>query len=194
MPSEKLDAAAALFRGNYEPWPPSYGSEFWLRSLLHTFPRFKLKGFRFFFHLIPSDDQHLVCEPENIELSGNNLPYPTLPVLAQSFVDTCDRVSLDDLIDGMDLSEKWGDDNLDLSGTNDVDWARKKNSALEAKSRAGGTISERAFSRKEIWYESAKARSTRGGPYKYPPDEYATRFRLHASKGKDPRSRIRPNC
>ena len=199
VPSEKLDTAAALFRRSpydqtYEPWPPSYKSDFWDRSLLHTFPRFKLKGFRFFFYLIPSDDQHLVCEPKNIELSGNNLPYPTLPILAQSFVDTLDRLSLADLIDGMDLSEEWGQENLDLSGTNDIAWATKKNAVLEAKSRAGGSISERAVSRREIWNDSAKDRRTRGGPYKYPPDVYATRFRLLAIADEDVRSRTRPNC
>jgi hypothetical protein len=35
------------------------------------------------------------------------LPYPTLEIFAQSLPDTNDMVALTDLIDGMNLTEKW---------------------------------------------------------------------------------------
>ena len=56
-----------------------------------------------------------------MERSLNGLPYPQLEVFAPSLLDTLDSVDLEDLVDGMNLTEQWGIENLDLSGTNDVD-------------------------------------------------------------------------
>jgi len=39
---------------------------------------------------------------------------------AQSLIDTKNSVDLQDLIDGMNLSEEWGEENLDLEGTTDT--------------------------------------------------------------------------
>jgi hypothetical protein len=45
-------------------------------------------------------------------------------------LDTYNAVALADIIDGMDLSEEWGVEHLDLRGNNDVEWARQKNSRI----------------------------------------------------------------
>jgi histidinol dehydrogenase len=58
------------------------------------------------------------------------LPYPKLEIYAQSFLDTYNVMALTDLIDAMDLSEEWGAEHLDLSGTNHVEWARQKNKRI----------------------------------------------------------------
>jgi hypothetical protein len=50
------------------------------------------------------------------------LPYPTLPVYAQSLLDGKLGVDLDDLIDGMNLTIECGERNLDLEGTVDAGW------------------------------------------------------------------------
>lgn len=36
-------------------------------------------------------------------------------------------LQLCDVIDGTNVSEEWGENNLDLEGTNDVKWAKEKN-------------------------------------------------------------------
>jgi len=41
----------------------------------------------------------------------------------QSLLDMNDLVRLTDLVDGMDLSEEWGEVHRELVGTNDIAWA-----------------------------------------------------------------------
>ncbi|KAH8762767.1 hypothetical protein F5882DRAFT_431431 [Hyaloscypha sp. PMI_1271] len=106
-------------------------------TLLHTFPRFKVKDPNLWFELIPLEDCYLVCEPPNFERSNMGLPYPKLEIFAQSFLDTYNVMALTDLIDAMDPSEEWGAENLDLSGTNHVEWARTEmwNDIVRSKER-----------------------------------------------------------
>jgi hypothetical protein len=40
----------------------------------------------------------------------------------QRAIDTKDGVELEDLIDGMELSEDWGEENLNLDGITDTKW------------------------------------------------------------------------
>ncbi|KAF7549339.1 hypothetical protein G7046_g8379 [Stylonectria norvegica] len=104
-----------------EPW--SYPS----MSLLHTYPRFKGKGTNFYFILVPDQDVHIICKPPNITRSLRGLPYPKLSIFVQSCLDTGDRVQLCDVIDGANLPEVWGEENLELDGFNDVEWAQEIN-------------------------------------------------------------------
>lgn len=55
-----------------------------------------------------------------------DLPYPKLPIYAQSLPDTMNFVDLEDLIDGMNLTLDWGMENLDPDGIIDGDWDRRK--------------------------------------------------------------------
>ena len=85
------------------------------RSLYHTFPRFRLnhQGPLFDFQLVPSSDWRFECIPDNFEYSAQNeLPYPKLDLFAQSLLERQDLGDLQDLVDGMDLTEQWGEENL----------------------------------------------------------------------------------
>ena len=73
---------------------------------------------------MPARDCHIPCAPHYFERSRSGLPYPRLEVFAQSLIDTKSLCDLEDLIDGMDLTEKWGQDHLDLTGTNDASYAK----------------------------------------------------------------------
>lgn len=93
-------------------------------SFEHLYPRFKLVGVALFFLIIPSQYCHISCEPANFEFGQTGIPFPKLDVFAQSLLDTCNLIGLDDLIDGMNLSTAWGEEHLDLDGITDVDWAK----------------------------------------------------------------------
>ncbi|OAL53483.1 hypothetical protein IQ07DRAFT_678183 [Pyrenochaeta sp. DS3sAY3a] len=127
----KLGEASVLLdsAGTYETYPPRPPD---LGSLLHTFPRFKVVGKAMCFTLVPSDDAHIDCILPNIERSQMGLPYPTLEIFAQSLLDTNDMVALADLIDGMDLTEKWGLEHLKLDAENDLAWTLRKNEKIRA--------------------------------------------------------------
>jgi len=150
-----------------------------------------MRGIRDFFTLIPSRDAHLTCEPSNIERSQNGLPYPKLEVIAQAFLDSYDRMGLSDLVDAMDLSTDWGHEHLDLTGTTDTDWAEWKNSALEASGNYSG-VNSKPRKLRELWDDITKTKQTRAGAFKYPPDLFASRFRLHGDV--DPRLSSRLHC
>ncbi|KAI0116452.1 hypothetical protein GGR51DRAFT_317951 [Nemania sp. FL0031] len=129
VPTHLVDKAAEIlksepFSDDYllvEPW------QFPSSSLLHTYNRFKGRGTDFYFILVPANDVHIICEPSNITRSLRGLPYPKLDVFIQSCLDTGDKLQLCDVIDGTDLPEQWGEDNLDLDGFNDVEWAKDMN-------------------------------------------------------------------
>lgn len=196
VPTEQLEAAAQLFRAkpeNFEPFRPSALSR--PEGMEHLFPRFKFVGLRLFFILMSSQACHLPCGPENIEYSHMGLPYPKLPIYAQSLLDTINFVDLEDLIDGMNLTLDWGMENLDLEGTVDADWGRWKADLLH-----GGQASEdqipnwcaNPMKRLEAWTERAsdEAKKMRQG-FKYLPS-YESRFRKRGQK--DPRLRKRDYC
>ncbi|KAH7208862.1 hypothetical protein DER44DRAFT_863291 [Fusarium oxysporum] len=104
-----------------EPWDtPS-------SSLLHTWHRFKHNETDFCFVIVPDRDVHIACEPSNFTRSLRGLPYPKLDVFIQSCLDSGDELQLCDVIDGTDLPEEWGEENLELDGTNDVEWANEAN-------------------------------------------------------------------
>lgn len=115
-----------------------------------------------------------------------SLPYPKLHVYAQSLIDTQNGVDLEDLIDGMDLTEEWGEQNLDLEGDTDSQWAQERGEALTADGAKFTVINPNAVPRRQYWQESVRNKKRRLG-WKYSPEMYATRFRRHGSK--DPRLR-----
>ncbi|KAK2797856.1 hypothetical protein FQN50_009061 [Emmonsiellopsis sp. PD_5] len=195
VPTRFVEKAAQIFESEphtkmYQTYPPGKPQ---IGSLLHIFPRFKIKGVSLIFTIIPDEDAHLQCIPSNIERSRTGLPYPTLPVFAQSLVDVGDEVPLVDLIDGMDLSEGWGIENLDLDSTTDISWMEKKNQGIK-ESVPGQEISSvcelnvRCASKREIWIDFVRTKEKRIGA-ELPKEMFATRFRTHDDV--DPRSRER---
>ncbi|KAM5387253.1 hypothetical protein ACJA88_001605 [Fusarium oxysporum] len=127
VPPHLLDKVVALLKSDphsatyhvAEPW------DTWSSSLLHTWHRFKHHETNFSFVLVPDRDVHIVCEPPNFTRSLRGLPYPRLDVFIQSCLDSGDELQLCDVIDGTDLPEEWGEKNLELDGTNDVEWANE---------------------------------------------------------------------
>jgi hypothetical protein len=129
VPSQLKERAEALLKSekyassyiSLPPWPfPSSA------SLSHTYTRFKAAAVSFYFVLVPSNNIHLPpLDSQIFERSRpHRLPYPKLHVLIQSFLEANDHVSLADaIIDGSDVSEEWGYQNLDLDGGIDLEWA-----------------------------------------------------------------------
>lgn len=138
---------------------------------------------------------HLPCRPENIEYSHMDLPYPKLPIYAQSLLDTMNFVDLEDLIDGMNLTCEWGLENLNLDGTLDGDWGRWKADLLNDGQATEGMVPKWCadpMKRLDMWTErvSDEAKKMRQG-FKYLPI-YETRFRKRGQK--DPRLQKRDYC
>lgn len=187
-----VERASALLktRDAYEPCPPG-PVQLW--SLLHTFPHFKLKGKSLWFLIIPLEDCHLNCNPSNAEPSRTGLPHPTLEVFAQSLLDTNDLVPLADLVDGMDLTEEWGLQHLDLNGENDVTWAEQKNKKIRSsvpmtEDSCLLELSATPMSLRETLQNIVKGKDCRVG-MECPKEVFATRFRIRGDE--DPRLRAR---
>jgi hypothetical protein len=196
VPTEQLDEAADLFRKrpeSFEPFGPSTLKRY--ERLGHLYPRFKFVGLRLFFTITSSQACHILCKPENIEYSQMAIPYPKLPVYAQSLPDTGNYLDLKDLVDGMNLTLEWGEEKLDLEGTIDADWGRWRAETLK-----GGKAEEEEIpkwcmnpqKRRDMWTKktSDDAKKRRRG-FKYHPD-YETRFWRRGQK--DPRLRQRERC
>lgn len=152
-------------------------------SLRHTYPRFRARHVRFYFMLVPSEDSHLALEPSSIQRSYHGLPYPKLHVLIQSFLEAHDKNSLVDVVDGSDVSEAWGYENLDLDGSTDVAWAIRKNKEIISSidtSCLGGEVPTRPVEKRELWKSVVSTKSGRLG-WTTPPSLFSTRFRLHGT-------------
>lgn len=117
------------------------------------------------------------------------IPYPKLDILAQSLLDTQRFVDLEDLIDGMNLSEEWGEANLDLDRSCDVAYAERKNERIRA------SIPETTYSclmemndgpipLRDVWQDAVRGKVRRIG-IELDREMYYTRF---CPKGRgDPR-------
>jgi hypothetical protein len=158
--------------------------------LRNVFPRFRFLGLNLFFRIMPGKAYLLDVKSENIEWSQTGIPYPKLAHYAQGLIDTMDGVDLTDLIDGMNLSVEWGEENLDLEGTVSTEWAIWEASVIAGGVPPPGNI--RGYvpdppTRRKVWSKllDPDARRRRMWP-KYPQDTYETRFRLKGLR--DPRT------
>ncbi|KAI2087364.1 hypothetical protein LOZ36_002806 [Ophidiomyces ophidiicola] len=126
--------------------------------------------------LVPKAAEILQSEPYSANLRG--LPYPKLDVCIQSYVDTNDMVALCDIIDGTNVSEEWGESNLDLEGTTDVQWAKAKNKRGE---EFDGKLALFAWdapkSKRELWQSLVRTKEDRLDWTK-PKDIFITQYRL----------------
>lgn len=132
---------------------------------------------------MPSEDCHLDFNPLNIEYSQTGLPYPKLEIFAQRLLDTYDEVALTDLIDGMNLTEEWGLQHLDLNGTNDIAWAQRKNQKIRSSVPLSETscfleLPTSSFSPRKVWETLTRTKDSRIGPEcpKCPESTFLTRF------------------
>lgn len=183
VPTELVGQAAELLQSEpyatqyrlVKPWP--YYSPC---SLIHTYHRFKSRGINHYFFLVPSIDMHIDTDPSNFTRSPRGLPYPKLDVFIQSCLDTYDMLQLCDVIDGTNVSEEWGENNLDLEGTNDVEWAKEKNKRGE---EFGGKWAHTLFAwegrrnKREMWQSLVRTKEDRLDWTK-PKDVFITQHRV----------------
>ncbi|PYI19446.1 hypothetical protein BO99DRAFT_458922 [Aspergillus violaceofuscus CBS 115571] len=187
VPTERVAQAAELlqsppYAAQYRPvtpWP--YYSPC---SLIHTYPRFKSRGINHYFFLVPAVDVHMVCDPSSFTRSLRGLPYPRLEVLLQSCLDTWDMLQLCEVVDGTNVSEEWGEKNLNLEGTNDVAWAQEKNKRGE---EFGGKWAHSLFAwegrkdKREMWRSVVRTKNHRLDWTK-PTDVFVTQYRVIGSQ------------
>ena len=152
-------------------------------SLLRTYPRFKVVGQSDFWIIVTASYCNIACESANIVKSMGGLPYPKLSVYAQSLLDTQNETDLEELIDGMDLSEEWGEENLNLDGNLDIGWAQRRKDAVR---KIGGNpiflgLSTTPKERRAAWQALVRRKRARMGVGK-PAALYATRWRRHGSQ------------
>ncbi|KAK2867968.1 hypothetical protein FQN49_003286 [Arthroderma sp. PD_2] len=183
VPTELVDKASELLQSapyaaryrRIKPWP--YYDPC---ALTHTYQRFKSRGIHHYFFLVPSIDTHIDCHPSNFTRSPRGLPYPKLDVFIQSCLDTFSMLQLCDVIDGTNISEEWGEKNLDLEGTNDVKWAKEKNKRGEefGGKWAHGTFAwEGRKSKREMWQSLVRTKEDRLDWTK-PKDVFITQHRV----------------
>ena len=188
IPTEKVgDAVSLLNSGSFSdkihPIPPHPIPQ--PSSLHYTYHRFKGRGIHFYFLIVPSHDAHIPYGPFRIQRSLNGLPYPTLPVLMQSFLDMNNDVALCDCIDGSNVSERWGYENLELDGSNDLEWTKRMNEKATQAAKGKGWLFIQYFptqtiSRLEKWQNRVRSKKGRLG-WTTPEDLFETRFRLKGS-------------
>lgn len=109
----QLKDAEHLFAENdqYEPAEPPH--PVW-DTLRHLYPIFKVKSVGFFFILTPSSQYFIDPRPENCEVSMKGILYPKMSCFARALLVSQNRADVADFIDGMDLDEAWGEENIDF--------------------------------------------------------------------------------
>ena len=119
-----------------------------------------------------------------------------LDIFAQSLLDTGDLISLTDFVNGMNLSEDWGKETLDLASLSDAAWVQWKHDKIMADRRrkTPGEMTDddyvaSGFQRRQIWEENTRGKQHRCG-VKHPTELYSTLFRFHNDP--DPRTMDRP--
>lgn len=89
MPTDQFDATTAAIAeldDKYIPWREILPQ---IRSLLHTYSHFKLKGIGFCFYIVPASGYFMKDVDESeIEQSMNDIPNPKLEVFAQNLITT----------------------------------------------------------------------------------------------------------
>ncbi|KAF2807510.1 uncharacterized protein BDZ99DRAFT_392496 [Mytilinidion resinicola] len=184
IPSDRVKDAVSLLSNEFvSMYTPAQRRLPQPASLSHTYPRFSGKDADFSFILVPSHDAHIRCSESTIQRS-NGLPYPTLPVLIQSFLDTNNTVALCDVVDGTNVSECWGRQHLKLDGTNDIGWAKRMNGQIYSDKdgpMAWVSLFPTAIvSKQQMWESGVRNKKSRLG-WTQPEELFETRFRLKSS-------------
>ncbi|KAI2601793.1 hypothetical protein GGR54DRAFT_626957 [Hypoxylon sp. NC1633] len=198
VPNDQFSDASAIFTRRCDTYEPGAKILPQIRSLLHTYPRFKQKGVNFSFYIMPAFEYFIHDLDETmIERSKNDVPYPKLEHFAQSLVSTQRWPELAQLIDGMDLDEEWGTAHLHLGMPSQAEREYVEQKNIQYKSVQDqfpnsnlriGTLSKTPMDRTEKWKALVGAKGSRIGLH-LPKERYATQFRRKGSQ--DPRLRDR---
>ncbi|KAI1843841.1 hypothetical protein JX266_009897 [Neoarthrinium moseri] len=135
VPTDKFSEAIAVFVRLHDEYEPADKILPQLRSLLHTYPRLKSKGIDMAFYIMPASEHFTEDFDETMmERSRNHIPYPKLEYFAQSLVRNQSWPELCHLVDGMDLTEDWGYENLYLGEADgkEIDFIANKNKKIMA--------------------------------------------------------------
>jgi hypothetical protein len=110
-----------------------------------------------------------------------------------------DLVSLCDIVDGTNLSYRWGQIHLDLDGTTDVEWAQQRNAELmggEGKfdsSLLGSAFPTAQVKKVSLWRKTTEEKKQRLEQMMLPQDLFETRFMLKGSPP-EPWRELRNSC
>ena len=132
MPDSGFPAATQLIDSQPEKFERVDPPMPQLSSLIHTYPRYRSTQEdcnELGFYIMPSSEDFLGdLDDSLIERSENNIPYPKLEVFAQNLVSVQKWDHLTALVDGMDLSLEWGQQNLRLGtlSEEEVEYAKAK--------------------------------------------------------------------
>lgn len=169
------------------------------RSLIHTYPRYRSTQEdceELGFYIMPASEDFLRDLDESaIERSANNIPYPKLEVFAQNLVTTQKWDHLTALVDGMDLSLEWGEENLRLAtlSEEEVQYIKTKiEKYAESMIRLGrdnpywnGGLKTEGLDKDRRWATIVGRKQERSAGCHYNADNWKTRFRRKDSG--DPR-------
>lgn len=138
----------------YQPFRPNVLIQ--AGSLVPHYPRFKLVGKAVFFTLMTTQAVHMDLTPATIEYDRwIRIPYPRLSVYAQALLDTWKLTDLEDLVDGMNLTVQWGEQNLDLDGNIDQAWAHWKERTLAGRDLADDELPQWRELKRTVWHKAA---------------------------------------
>ncbi|KAI1172927.1 hypothetical protein F4777DRAFT_484797 [Nemania sp. FL0916] len=192
--NDQFTKASAIFASLGDEFEPGSRILPQLKSLIHTYPRFKQKGVNFSFYILPANEYFVSDLDESmIERSHNDIPYPKLEYFAQSLVSTQRWPQLDQLVDGMDLDESWGMTHLQLGTPSQAEMEYVADKNRKIMSSCGdypnvipslGKLTTKALDRSKKWKETVEGKERRIGPY-LSKERYATQFRRKGSE--DPR-------
>jgi hypothetical protein len=131
---------------------------------------------------------HVDCSLAKCDRSHNGIPYLKLQHFAQSLLDKQNYADLEDLVDGMDLCEAWGEENLQLDHV-PIEYINRKNELIyETLPGLQGVLVSlsTAADARRAWKRVVYGKRARLIPkYSYADKLYLTRFHLIGSL--DPR-------
>lgn len=161
-------------------------------SRRHSFTCLRLKGYNFWFVLVPASDCFVDPSTANhVEKSRNGVPYASLVQFARSLLLQQMVADISDFIDGMDLTVAWGVQNIGFETLQKESaiFIARRNEQATADSGRYGFLSPQPL--EELWNEMAskEAKEKRIEPMKQ--GRYFTRWRRIKSP-EDPRTKDRP--
>ncbi|KAK4245074.1 hypothetical protein C7999DRAFT_16707 [Corynascus novoguineensis] len=194
IPDEKIEEAKTLLLSpndstKYEaatPPPPVP----WSRR--HMFPCLRLKGFNFWFILVPSSDCLVdPSVPDHVERSRSGVPYASLVQFARSLLVQQLRHDVADLVDGMNLDVDWGMQHVDFDALQkeSAKFIDLRNRRVKEAGDGHGFCSPKNMER--LWRDLAneEAKERRIEPMKK--SRYLTRWQ-RIKDPRDPREKDRP--
>ena len=108
IPTEKVKEAVDILRQRNEYIQTNEKRISQPMSLAHTYTWFRGNIADYEFCLVPSTHARIPVDKSAVCRSPNGVPYAPLKDVVQSYSDMHDRVSLCDIVDGANLSYRWG--------------------------------------------------------------------------------------